>query len=522
MRSFITSKKQYKMQGGRSSGRKASRIGRQAIVCLFWLALWQAAAVVIAKPLILPGPWETLTTLVSLAGESTFYFNIFWTLLRCLLAMALSFSLGCLCAYCAYRLPALRSLLTLPVGFFKAVPVMAIVIYVILVASADWVAVIVCFLMCFPIVYTNVLAGLDDAPEELLELASVYELSAGEKVRYIYAPAARVQVEAAVWLIAGMSWKAVVAAEVLSIPRYSLGYEMLNAKYYLQTPVLFAYIAVIVILSLAAEKLISLLLDRSKPKGYRGSRLTLRRRGGAGHKNAAAGAGASVKCAGAGQAYGISVSIDSVTKSFGEKAVLKQLELTLAAGRVSVLMGPSGGGKTTLARLIAGLETPDSGRISFARRGQPCARPQLAYLFQEDRLLPWLNVYDNMALAFLRRGGADFAGTATKEGSAEQMIKEMAAKLELQEVIFKLPDELSGGMKHRVALGRTFLALEAGAELAIFDEPFRGLDRELKKRLVSSLWSACTSGRTVLLITHDEEDGGLGDVKLSWLTDQKS
>ena len=107
---------------------------------------------------------------------------------------------------------------------------------------------------------------------------------------------------------------------------------------------------------------------------------------------------------------GVIVRVDMVSKSFGEKTVLSQRGLTLAAGRVSVLMGPYGGGKTKLARLIAGLETPDSGRISFARRGEPCARPRLAYLFQEDRLLPWLNVYDNMALALLRSGGAGVAG----------------------------------------------------------------------------------------------------------------
>ena len=77
----------------------------------------------------------------------------------------------------------------------------------------------------------------------------------------------------AVQLIAGMSWKAVVAAEVLSIPKYSLGYEMMNSKYYLQTPVLFAYILVIVVLSLAMEKIIGLLMGRSVPSGYEGSRL---------------------------------------------------------------------------------------------------------------------------------------------------------------------------------------------------------------------------------------------------------
>ena len=99
--------------------------------------------------------------------------------------------------------------------------------------------------MCFPIVYTNVLTGFDGISEEYLELAEIYDLSSAEKLRYIYWPGAAAQVEAAVRLIAGMSWKAVVAAEVLSIPKYSLGYEMLNAKYYRRTPDRFAYSAVI-------------------------------------------------------------------------------------------------------------------------------------------------------------------------------------------------------------------------------------------------------------------------------------
>ena len=266
MKTYITNKKHHKKSKG-----------RQTAVCLFWLVIWQAASVAVDKPLILPGPWETVTALFSLTGETEFYLNILWTLFRCLSAMALSFVLGSLCAWLSYRKDMFRSLLTLPVGFFKAVPVMAIIIYVILLASADWVAVIVCFLMCFPIVYTNILAGLDSTSEEFLELAYIYDLTSAEKARYIYLPGIRTYIMSAVQLIAGMSWKAVVAAEVLSIPKYSLGYEMMNSKYYLQTPVLFAYILVIVVLSLAMEKIIGLLMGRSVPSGYEGSRLHIRR-----------------------------------------------------------------------------------------------------------------------------------------------------------------------------------------------------------------------------------------------------
>ena len=106
---------------------------------------------------------------MAVTGE--FYLNIAWTVFRCILAMGLSFGAGVIFAWSAYRCSAVRSLLSLPVAFFKAVPVMAIIIYVILLADSDWVAVIVCFFMCFPIVYTNILAGLDALSGEYLEVA---------------------------------------------------------------------------------------------------------------------------------------------------------------------------------------------------------------------------------------------------------------------------------------------------------------------------------------------------------------
>lgn len=476
MKTYITNKKPHKKSKG-----------RQTAVCLFWLVIWQAASVAVDKPLILPGPWETVTALFSLTGETEFYLNILWTLFRCLSAMALSFVLGSLCAWLSYRKDMFRSLLTLPVGFFKAVPVMAIIIYVILLASADWVAVIVCFLMCFPIVYTNILAGLDSTSEEFLELAYIYDLTSAEKARYIYLPGIRTYIMSAVQLIAGMSWKAVVAAEVLSIPKYSLGYEMMNSKYYLQTPVLFAYILVIVVLSLAMEKIIGLLMGRSVPSGYEGSRLHIRR----GRQRQADP-----------DVYGRypdegsrapAIVFSGVTKAFEGQKVLDDFNALFDSGKVTLLMGPSGRGKTTVARLAAGLEKPDGGSITIG----PGA--ELSFLFQEDRLLPWLNIYDNMALGLLRDGESKASGSMT----AEDQVIEMARALEIGDSLWKLPEELSGGMKHRAALGRTFLAV---SNVMVMDEPFRGLDKELKERIIRRLWNRVSAGKTVILITHDDKD----------------
>ena len=179
------------------------------------------------------------------------------------------------------------------------------------------------------------------------------------------------------------------------------------------------------------------------------------------------------------------IEICHLTKTFEDKSVLDDVSLTFEAGKVTAVMGPSGQGKTTLARIIAGLEKADSGKILVgpSEAGDGSHTCRTAFLFQEDRLLPWLNIYDNIAI-----GGGD-----------SNRIKELARQLEIETELWKLPDALSGGQRHRAALARTFVA---DASLVILDEPFRGLDSALKDRIVDRLWQSETVGKTVILITH--------------------
>lgn len=550
---------------------RVKQAGRWVAICLFWLALWQGAALLVRNSLLLPSPAETLAALVALLGQKAFYLQAAWTIFRCLLAMLLSFAAGTVCAWLAYRRDWIRRLLALPVSFFKAVPVMAIIIYVILLVNSNWVAVPVCFLMCFPVAYTNLLGGLEAVSDELLEVAAVYELDGGQRLRLLYIPALLTPVRTALQLIAGLAWKAVVAAEVLAIPTYSLGYQMLQAKYYLETPQLFAYIAVIVILSIGFEKLICRLVEPLAWKAYDGSRL----RRWLDAKNAAqkqepengreAGAASSdagqmptgkvlqtQSCSmrkgvgfgdsrkgniGGGNFVAPAVTVRHVSKAFDGQCALRDLSLCLEAGQITALMGPSGVGKTTLARMLAGLTLPDSGMIIID------GTYRLSFLFQEDRLLPWLNIYDNIALAFLNARRrficSDAVGASCPRGSdasdlrrnthaadlftlqkharltalpasrqlsgaeIDRRIHELAEALELTDVLNKLPAELSGGMRYRAAMGR---ALAAPSELLILDEPFRGLDEALKRRIIDRTWEAETQGKTVLLITHRPED----------------
>ncbi len=177
----------------------------------------------------------------------------------------------------------------------------------------------------------------------------------------------------------------------------------------------------------------------------------------------------------------MTITLDHVCKSYGEKAVLRDVTLTLRPG-VTCLMAPSGTGKTTLLRLLLGLEKPDAGTI--------CGMPaRSAVLFQEDRLVENLTVRKNLRLAL----GPDYP---------MERLAAMLSSLGMENVLERTAGMLSGGMKRRVALAR---ALLYDAPVLLLDEPFKGLDEE-NRRLAREAVCSAANGRTALVITHDRED----------------
>ena len=465
------------------------RIKKTSLIALFWLLAWQAIAMTINSPLLLPGPLDTARALFDMLADGGFYMDALATIGRCLAAMILALVLGAVLSVAAYRWQVLRDILSLPVALFKTIPIMAVAIYMILLMSAGSVPVLVCWIMCFPIVYTNMLAGLDAMDGKLLEMARVYGIGGFKLIRYLYLPMLYPHFRSAMSLVAGMSWKAIVTAEVLSIPRLSLGYELMNAKYYLNTDILFAYVVVLIVISILFERLIKRLVAMLEPHSYEYSKIMKTDV----HTDNMKFSDASKElCNGT---EPLTVQLVNVRKSYGEKRVLEDLNMQLEPGTITALMGASGSGKTTIARLIAGLEQPDEGSIrincSDAQSGNSDSH-KISYLFQEDRLLPWLNVYDNLAIV-----RAD-----------EIAIYRMLEAVGLDEEAWKLPGELSGGMSYRVAMARAFL-IDSG--LLIADEPFRGLDATTRNTVLKKLWIPGTMNRTVLLITHSEEDKKLAE-----------
>ena len=181
------------------------------------------------------------------------------------------------------------------------------------------------------------------------------------------------------------------------------------------------------------------------------------------------------------------IRLTNLRKSFGEKTVLADLSLTLPAGRVTCVMAPSGGGKTTLMHIMLGLLPPDSGTVS-GLDGQ-----KIAAVFQEDRLIDTMDPVSNIRLV-------------SPSLKRDAVIEEMR-RIGLTDCAGQPVSELSGGMRRRVALLR---ALMSDWDFLLMDEPFKGLDEETRAQTIRET-RRLTAGRTVLLITHDPVEAEMMD-----------
>ena len=180
------------------------------------------------------------------------------------------------------------------------------------------------------------------------------------------------------------------------------------------------------------------------------------------------------------------ISIKNLHFSYGKKTVFENFSMELADGEILAVMGPSGCGKTTLLRLLAGLERPNE---PDAIRS---AHKKLSYVFQEPRLFPWMTIRANLR-------------TVLPDGTAQAgEIDELLKRLGLEGTAELYPDELSGGMKSRVALARAMLH---GGDLYLLDEPFAALDETLRQSLTPLLREHIKQrGASAILVTHQESD----------------
>ena len=191
------------------------------------------------------------------------------------------------------------------------------------------------------------------------------------------------------------------------------------------------------------------------------------------------------------------LELRNISKGFGDKKILSNFNVTIREKEILAIVGPSGGGKTTLLRMLAGLETIDSGEIYYNGNLVPLdeleKRPLLGFVFQDFQLFPHLSVLDNLTLSPVKMMGMS-------KDDAEEKARKLLLRLGLAEQADVYPYSLSGGQKQRVALAR---AMMIDPEIIGYDEPTSALDPALRLEVEKLILQNRELGMTQIVVTHD-------------------
>lgn len=464
------------------NGTKMKSTFNKILVIAVWLGIWQAASMLTGLDLLLAGPVDVFWSLCTLLRTGGFYQVIGSSFTKITGGFMLAFVLACVLGVSSGKLRLLEKFLEPPVQLLKALPVTAFIILLLIWFGSGRVSVWVSGMVAFPVIYTAVLEGMHRRDPKLRELSQVFGIVGFKKLCCMDCPQMMPFLSAALKTSVGFCWKAGVSAEVIGLARNSIGEQMYFAKLYLMTADLFAWSLMVVMMSVLFERLFLFLFEKAAD---RTGRFFV---SGRGRGRKALHSRRDYKAHGAGDA----IRVSCVTKEFAGRRVLDTVSWTFARGGVYCLMGLSGTGKTTLLRLLMGLEEADAGTVS--------GTGSIAAVFQEDRLLEALNAVENVCLV-LPPGQRDLALKA---------LTGVLPKTSLDQPV----RELSGGMRRRVALVR---ALLARSDTLLLDEPFTGLDAAAKAasmRLIQDY----RAGRTLLLVTHDRADAAALGATICLLT----
>lgn len=233
-------------------------------VALFWLALWQVAAMIVSNSLILPTPIETVLRLFELTEESEFWLFTALSLLRILIGILIAIPAAWVFAALCSGSKIINVLFSPAVTLMKSTPVVSFILIAIFLVNRHTIPSAITFMMVFPVLFENVREGISQTPKELLQMADVFGVSWIMKVKRIYIPAIKPFFFSALTTSVGLAVKAGVAAEVVAYIPDSIGKMLSDAKSYMETADLLAWSVVIITISLFTEKVVHLLLDHTK------------------------------------------------------------------------------------------------------------------------------------------------------------------------------------------------------------------------------------------------------------------
>ena len=240
---------------------------KKAGIIAFWIALWQIAASMIKNQILLVSPADTLRALSTLIISLDFWAAIWFSFARISLGFFIAFIGGLFTGTLAYWKPIIDEFLAPPIHFMKSIPVASFVILALIWTGSENLSVFISFIVVYPMIHVNTLAGLQSTDPKLLEMANVFRVPIWRRAMSIYRVSLYPYLASAMKTALGMGYKSGIAAEVIGVPEGSIGEGLYMSKIYLSTAELFAWTLVIICVSVLFEKLFLLLLKKAAGKG---------------------------------------------------------------------------------------------------------------------------------------------------------------------------------------------------------------------------------------------------------------
>ncbi len=442
--------------------KKQNFIWRKVLIVVFWLFVWQMLAWIVGNTILLEGPLAVCKRLLEDLQTAEYYQTVGASVLRIMGGFVCGMLAAVLFSVASANLKLFEEVFMPVVQFLKSAPITCFVVLLLIWTGSENLAFYIAVLVTFPPIYFNLLKGLKQLDNKLLEVARVYRMPFKKRMRYIYLPGIEPYFISALTLAIGTAFKAGVAAEIIGTPDYSMGERIYMSKIYLDTAGVLSWMITIILVAYLCEKLF---VKAVNFYFYKKSAVHMART-----KRAEK------------DYQSKDVVFENCSVAYEDSVILDNLSMRFEAGKVYGITGSSGIGKTTLLKTAMGLVKPKQGECLGGENRKSA-------VFQENRLFEEYTAIENV----YAMGHCHIA-----RESVEKALKELLPG----DSLMKPLKEFSGGMKRRVELARAMLS---ESEIVLLDEPFNGLDEATKEKAITFI-NKYRQGRTILFTTHCPTD----------------
>ena len=230
----------------------------------FWLLIWEFLALIIGNETLVPGVPKTFLALVDVLTSAKFFKVVLFTFLRILGGLFWGILAGIVLAFFSHKYTIVNDLITPLITVIKSTPVATFVIILWILLSANALVIFVAFLMIMPIIWQNLMDGYKSIDKDLSEVCDVFEFSFIKRMKILIFPALMRYLIPGIITATGLAWKAAIAAEIIAYTKNSIGQQINDAKYFYETPTVFAWTIIVITLSICLEKMTKYLLGRIK------------------------------------------------------------------------------------------------------------------------------------------------------------------------------------------------------------------------------------------------------------------